>query len=285
MTTDSDLFLSLCNELLAKDGHDLDTQCRIASSLGYRGLELAPGTFGATSDATDAKILGQIRQRIVSHGLAVTGIHWLLAPFPDASLVDPSRRSYTTGILLKLVEQCSLLGGSVLVHGSPSSRQLSDKICKEVAMENAVAVLKPVVARTDDLGLTYCIEPLARTETPFLNTVAECLELVDRVDSGSFLTMIDTSAAGHSEDVAVADLIREWVPKGVIAHVQVNDTNRGAPGMGQDPFNQIVEALKSVSWERPIAVEPFQVVIDAAVTAAIGAATMRALWTTEMSSK
>lgn len=280
MKTDPDLFLSLCNELLAKDGHDLDAQCRIAKSLGYRGLELAPCTFGAAPDETDAEVLEQIRNRIGHQGLVVTGLHWLLAPFPDASLVDPSRRAYTTDILLRLVEQCALLGGSVLVHGSPSSRQPPDGMSKAAAIENAAAVLAPVASMADGLDLTYCIEPLARTETPFLNTVAECVELVDRIASGACKTMIDTSAAGQSEDLTVASLIREWVPKGVIAHVQVNDTNRGAPGMGEDPFDRIVSALKSVGWDRPIAVEPFRVVVDATVTAAVGAATMRALWTT-----
>jgi sugar phosphate isomerase/epimerase len=74
----------------------------------------------------------------------------------------------------------------------------------------------------------------------------------------------------------VADLIRHWVPGGKIGHIHANDSNRGAPGMGEDPFPAIVAALRDVGWSMPVGVEPFRTLINASVTAAIGAATLRA---------
>lgn len=272
------LFLSLCNEMLADEGLSLDDQCRVACALGYRGLELAPGTLSAQPHTLPDEELAKVRDTIEWQGLVVTGLHWLLAPYPDASIVDPAAQERTEAILLGLVDQCAALGASVLVHGSPSSRQLPAGMTHDAALDQAARLFKPIARRAEERGVTYCIEPLGRGETDFINTVVEGQALVEMVGSPAFQTMIDTSAAGQAEAEPVADLIERWVPKGNIAHIQVNDTNRGAPGTGDDPFADIVNALKVVGWSKPIAVEPFRAVVNATATAAIGAATMRALW-------
>lgn len=272
------LELSLCNELLAADGHDLDAQCARAAALGYMGLELAPGTLAEAPHRLTPDEAAAIRAIVERHGLRVTGLHWLLAPYPGLSITEPGREDETRAVLEALVRLCAALGGDVLVHGSPSSRVLPEGTGPEEALEQAARVLGPVARAAETAGVTYCIEPLAPAETAFLNTVEEALALVDRVNSPAFRTMIDTSAAGQAEELGVPDLIRRRVPEGRIAHVQVNDTNRGAPGTGADPFPAIAAALRDVGWDRPVAVEPFVTVIDGTVTAAIGAATMRACW-------
>ena len=48
-------------------------------------------------------------------------------------------------------------------------------------------------------GVTYCIEPLARSETAVVNTVAEAVEIVAAVGSPALRTMIDCSAAARAE--------------------------------------------------------------------------------------
>jgi len=87
--------------------------------------------------------------------------------------------------------------------------------------------------------------------------------------------MIDISAAGQVEP-PVADLVARWLPTGLVGHIHANDTNRGAPGMGDDPFPAIVAALVAAGWSHPVGVEPFRTLIDARVTAATGIATLRA---------
>lgn len=46
--------------------------------------------------------------------------------------------------------------------------------------------------------------------------------------------------------------------------------------MGDNPFANIVAALREVGWNKPVAIEPFSTCIDATLTAAIGLATIRA---------
>lgn len=270
------LELSLCNELLAADGLSLEAQCARAAALGYMGLELAPGTLAARPHEMGPDDWDAVRATVEAHGLRVTGLHWLLAPYPGLSIFDPATHAETRAVLAGLIEGCARLGGSVLVHGSPSSRNRPEGLSQGDALEMAAEVFAPVAARAAEAGLCYCIEPLSPAETNFAGTVEAAVVLVETVSDPAFSTMIDSSAAAQAEAAPVADLIRRWVPTGHIAHIQLNDSNRGAPGMGADPFHEIVAALVDVGWDRPVAIEPFRTCIDGTVTAAIGLATIRA---------
>ncbi len=270
--------LSMCNELLANEGLSLDRQCEVASALGYMGLELALGSLvPRPHEMTDAEAL-DLRRTVEAHGLVVTGLHWLLAPYPELSVTDPAKQPETQAVLSRLVTLCGVLGGRVLVHGSPAQRAPVPGEDAAQTMARLVETFAPIARLAETAGVTYCVEPLSPAETPVINTVADGAQLVAAVGSPAFRTMIDTSAAGQSEATPVADVIGQWLPSGSVAHVHVNDTNRGAPGMGRDPFHDIARALRRADWPHPVAVEPFRTCIDATTTAAIGAATMRAAW-------
>lgn len=266
---------SLCNELLAADGLSLSAQCAVARSLGYAGLELAPATLGPVPHRLDAAERAEIRRTIEADGLRVTGLHWLLSAYPNLSITDPARQAETAEVLLALVDLCADLGGRVLVHGSPGQRRRPAGMAEGQVLDALATFFAPVAEAAARRGVTYCIEPLSSVEADTITSVAEGAALAERVDVPAFMTMIDISAAGQMEP-PVAELIRAWVPGGRIGHIHANESNRGAPGMGDDPFPAIVAALRDVGWQWPIGVEPFRTLIDARVTAAIGVATLRA---------
>ena len=74
--------------------------------------------------------------------------------------------------------------------------------------------------------------------------------------------MIDTSSAGLAESEALPELIARWLPTGLIAHVQVNDPNRRAPGQGSMRFAPILQALQSGGYQGVVAIEPFDYLPD-----------------------
>lgn len=266
---------ALCNELLAVDGHDLAGQARIAQAIGYTGLELAPATLGATPHLIDVEDARRIRKAVEAEGVRVTGFHWLVSGYPDASITDPAKWDETRAILIGLIDLCARLGGRVLVHGSPKQRLRPQSMEDDALIAHLAEFFAPVARHAEARGLSYCFEPLSSAETDVINTVAQGVELVRAVGVPAFQTMIDISAAGQVEP-PVADLIRKWAPSGLIGHIHANDTNRGAPGMGSDPFPDIVAALLETGWNHPIGVEPFRTLLDARVTAAVGMATLRA---------
>jgi len=269
------LELTLCNELLHDEGLTLREQAEVAAALGYAGLEIAPATLGDAPHRMTAAQAAEARAAVEAAGIRVTGLHWLLTGYPEASITDPARRDETQEILIGLVELCAGLGGSVLIHGSPGQRLRPEGMGDAALIAHLAEFFAPVAAAAERAGVTYCIEPLAADETATITTVSEGAALVEAVGSPAFRTMIDCKAAGLQEP-PVAERIRQWVPRGVIGHIHANDTNRGAPGMGDDPFPEIGQALAATGWEGLVGVEPFRTLIDAKVTAANGIATLRA---------
>jgi len=270
------LDLVFCNELLAEEGMSFREQCDVISSLGYLGVEIAPGSLGPNPQALSDEIIARMRDVLDDTGLGLTGLHWLLSPYPNLSITDPRCRDDVVGILKELVELCAALGGNLMVHGSPQNRVIQADGYKD-GFNAACEVFKPVAEHAASLNVTYCIEPLDPGQTAFINTIQQGVELVDAVGNPAFLTMIDTSSAHFSESKPVADVIREWLPTGMIRHLHFNDSNRGAPGMGDDPFGDIVRAVVESDWTHPVTIEPFRVEVDATTTAEIGFSTIVAL--------
>jgi len=87
------LNLTLCNELLAADGLTLAEQAQVAAELGYMGLELAPATLGDIPHRLDETAIADIRRAVEDAGICVTGLHWLLSGYPDASITVPERQA------------------------------------------------------------------------------------------------------------------------------------------------------------------------------------------------
>lgn len=266
---------SLCNELLHHEGFDVSAQAKLAAQLGYCGLEIAPATLAEAPHLLRVEQVRQIRRQIEDQGIRVTGLHWLLSGYASASITDPGKQSETADILRGLIDLGAELGGDVLVHGSPMQRLRPDGMSDAALAEHLAAFFEPVAAHAQSLGQRYCIEPLSTRETDVITSVEEAVHIVELVDNPAFRTMIDCSAAGQVEP-PVADLIRKWIPTGHIGHIHANDTNRGAPGMGDDPFDKIIAALIETGWSMPIGVEPFVMLVNAQITAATGIATLRA---------
>ena len=257
---------ALCNEVLQP--LPFEQQCTTAAALGYDALEVAPFTLaGNPMDITDGQA-GVYRRMAEDSGLAISGLHWLLVAPAGLSIVsaDVRVRDETVGVMQRLVELCSLMGGRYLVHGSPKQRKVPPGSSHEEALERARDCLARVAVTAADCALVYCIEPLSTHETDLINTVADAARLVDEIGSPGLKTMIDCSAAGQTESQSVDELMSQWIPTGRIAHVQVNDPNRRGPGQGDMRFAPILETLL---WMRTmghyrgiVAVEPFEYVPD-----------------------
>ena len=68
---------SLCNEVIRE--LPFDRQCTLAAGLGYRGLEVAPFTFGEDGWQMPPSKRAEIRNACSNTGVVVSGLHRLLA--------------------------------------------------------------------------------------------------------------------------------------------------------------------------------------------------------------
>ena len=254
--------LSLCNEVLGSI--PLGEQCQLAARLGYVGLEIAPFTLAEAPERIPTAEAQRLRGVVEANGLVCTGLHWLLVKPSGLSVTDPdpSVRARTLDVVRRYIELCAELGGRVMVHGSPRQRQVAPGESHEAARARLVEFLRGAGEAAAQHGITYCLEPLARRETTLVNTVAEAADVVREVGLDSVRTMIDCSAAGATESESVPELIDRWLPTGLVAHVQVNDPNRRAPGQGEMRFGPILAALERQRYAGVVAVEPFDYIPD-----------------------
>lgn len=269
--------LSLCNEVLG--ALPFEDQCELAARLGYDGLEIAPFTLAEAPERIVVAEARRLRGIVEATGLSVTGLHWLLVRPVDLSVTSPDAalRRRTFEVVTRLIELCAELGGSVLVHGSPKQRQVGPGETQAIARERLRAFLADAADVAARHGVVYCIEPLSTQETELVNTVAEAAALVREIDRPALRTMIDCSAAGNAERCSVAELLDEWLPTGLIAHIQVNDPNRRAPGQGQMRFGPIFAALARNGYAGTVSVEPFDYVPDGPGAAAFAIGYLRGI--------
>jgi D-psicose/D-tagatose/L-ribulose 3-epimerase len=257
---------ALCNEVLAP--LPFAQQCKLAADLGYDGLEVAPFTLAEDPMTLSDADAADLRRIAEDHGLAIFGLHWLLVAPSGLSIVseDAPLRARTTGVMTRLVELCAAMGGRYLVHGSPKQRSVPAGSTRDQAWERARECLRAAGDAAAHHGVTYCLEPLSRRETDLFNTVEEAARMVQEVGSPGLRTMIDCSAAGQTESEPVHALMERWLPRGVIAHVQVNDPNRRGPGQGELDFGPILAVLARMDaaghFPGIVAVEPFDYVPD-----------------------
>lgn len=259
--------LALCNEVLRE--LDFAQQCALAASLGYDGLEVAPFTLSDTPHLLPQAHIAHLRRIVADSGIVISGLHWLLVQPAGLSLTDPDAtvRLRTIDVMRRLVALCAALGGEYLVHGSPAQRRLPDTGAADARAWAMEAFWMAADAATT-AGLRYCLEPLSRSETNFINTIAEAADIIETIDRPGLCTMLDASAATRTETDSPATLALRWLPSGLIGHVHLNDTSRQGPGQGDTPIAPILRALIAGGYPHWIGIEPFDYVPDGPTSAA-----------------
>lgn len=238
---------------------DFPAQCAFAAALGYDAIELAPFTLSDEPHLLNASERAAVRRAASDAGVEIVSLHWLLVVPEGLSINTPDEavRGQTIDVMRRLVGLCADLGGSVLVHGSPTARQIPEGADPEPYRQRAIDSFAAVASEAEAAGMIYCIEPLAARETNFLNRLDEAASVIDAIGSPAIRTMIDTCSAGVTESLPLPDLLGRWLPTGLIGHIQVNDPNKMGPGQGDTAFAPIFETLLSCGYDGAVAVEPF----------------------------
>ncbi len=247
--------LGICNELF--EGWDFGQVCRTVKGLGYDGLEIAPFTLAPRIDELNASRRRELKAQVEDAGLETIGLHWLLAKTEGFYLTspDPAVRRATAGYLVALAEATRDLGGSLMVLGSPKQRDLLPGVTYDHGVDYAIDVFDQVLAVLDSTDVDLCLEPLAPNDTNFINTCAQAMELIRRVDHPHFRLHLDVKAQSSEPDETVPALIRRYGTQA--GHFHAQDVNLRGPGMGDVNFGPILRALVESGYDRWVSVEVF----------------------------
>jgi sugar phosphate isomerase/epimerase len=248
--------IALCNEVIRELA--FERQCEFARKVGYDGLEVAPFTLGDEPQLLPASRRSELRRAASDAGIAITGPHYLMIAPKGLCITssDAGQRARTVEVMQRLCGLAADLGAKILVHGSPAQRRLEPGRETEGRKWGAEC-FSAVAGAAQQAGVVYCIEPLAGPDANFINTVEEATAIVRAVDNPALRTMVDCAAAGRAEAQPIPDLLRQWLPTGLIGHVHLNDPNRRGPGEGELQFAPVLQALSDGGYSGMAAVEPF----------------------------
>jgi sugar phosphate isomerase/epimerase len=219
---------------------------------GYDGVELA---------IRDPRLVdGDELARVVSaHGLVVpaigTGQAWGEEGLSFTS-GDPAVRAAAVERIKSHVPLAARFDAVIilgLIRGiTPAGRGGPEGQTHERSMDYLVAALQECAAVAAQTGVRFALEPLNRYETDLVHTVADGLDLVERVGAGNLGLLLDTFHMNVEEPV-IEESIRACGDR--IFHFHVADSNRRYPGAGHLDFESILDALSSTGYQRYVSGE------------------------------
>ena len=178
---------------------------------------------------------------------------------PEQDLISPEAATRAGGMsyLRGCIEAARDLGAVNLVGPMFSAvgrtwQQAPDE--RERDMELLTGELQELCAYAADHGVVLCIEPLNRFETSFINLTSQVVELVDRVGHPSCGILLDTFHM-NIEERSLGDAIRSAGDR--LKHVHACENDRGAPGTGHVPWEDVATALRDIGYDGPVVIESF----------------------------
>ncbi|WP_242875537.1 D-psicose 3-epimerase [Anaerobium acetethylicum] len=158
--------------------------------------------------------------------------------------------------LKRIVERISYMDGRAISGVGYAGWGSPDYIVndKSAMLERSVASMREIMKTAKDYNITYCVEAVNRFESVLINTAAEALDYVARVDSDHIGVLLDTYHMNIEED-SIGDAIRLAGDK--LFAVHTGDNNRRCPGRGHIDFDEVFQALSDIGYKGRIVSEPF----------------------------
>jgi D-psicose/D-tagatose/L-ribulose 3-epimerase len=218
-------------------------------SLGFDWIELAIEDIALVD-------LQRARQLIEAHGL---GVSVCAAMGPDRDLIhpDPDIRANGMAYIRECVDAAQTLGAHIVGGPLYSAVGRVWKQTPEEREQDMLLLIDQLRALADYAAprdVRLGVEALNRFETSFVNLIDQSIEIVDRVDHPACKVMVDTFHA-NIEESKLGDALRRAGDR--LIHVHTCENDRGAPGTGHLPWEDVAAALKDINYQGACVIESF----------------------------
>ena len=223
--------------------------------LGFDISEVASAEWGYYDDAT----LRELKACADHNGLKITYSIGLEDRY-DLASDDPAVRENGIRHVTRILESMPKVGATVINGVSYAGWQsmpdhgitMDEKRRKE---DLAVDSMKKLLKVAEDNGVIYCCEVVNRFEQYLLNTAAEGVAFVRRLESPNAKVLLDTFHMNIEEN----DLVQAILDTGDdLGHFHVGERNRMPAGSTHSlPWEDMAAALKKINYQGAIVMEPF----------------------------
>jgi sugar phosphate isomerase/epimerase len=149
-------------------------------------------------------------------------------------------------------KRCQAAGVKMVVWGSGGARRVPDGYDTELAMQQFIYIAKKVAAVAKYFDVVLAFESLNSTETNFVNTAEQALDLVKAVDHPNFRLNIDFyHMLMENEGPAIIEQAGKYVVHCELAEKE----GRSAPGVHHQDFTPYFKALKKINYRGKVIVE------------------------------
>lgn len=222
-----------------------------AAKIGFDVLEFQAQPLLEMSDDH----IRELRKRADDAGIELT-YSLGLDPNYDVSSLDETVRLGGVKYLQNIIRKMHVGGGTLLSGVSYAGWGCPNVVMndKRPYLEQSVKSMKEIIKVAEECGVTYCVEAVNRFETCIINTAAEALDYVARIDSKNIGVLLDTYHMNIEEN-NIGDAIRLVGDK--LTSFHTGENNRTAPGRGHLDWDEIFGALADINYKGRIVSEPF----------------------------
>jgi D-psicose/D-tagatose/L-ribulose 3-epimerase len=196
--------------------------------------------------------LGLTRELLKEHGLGL-GCSRGLTFAADVSSEDPACVARGLAMLEEGVTITAALGGSYfggILYGAMA--KYPGPITAQ-GRRNATESVKRMAEFAGERGVTLGLEVVNRYESNQLNTAAQALEMLDRIDAPNVVVHLDTYHMNIEQDFMKPVLLCGKR----LGYVHIGESHRGYLGTGTIDFPTFFKALNSIDYQGVITFESF----------------------------
>ncbi len=164
---------------------------------------------------------------------------------PDAALAFLKTAIEATAEMGALALSGVIYGGIGERSGQPPT---------EAEYDNVARCLTAAATHARTRGIDLGIEAINRYENHLINTGQQAVEMVERIGAENMFVHLDTYHM-NIEEKGVANGI--LAAREHLRYIHLSESDRGTPGKGNIPWNEIYGALAAIGFEGGLAMESF----------------------------
>ncbi len=177
----------------------------------------------------------------------------------DLSSFDPSVRKDTMKYLTECLQTGAEVNAKIFcgpLYAGGGKRHWLGADEKKREWELAVTGIRELASRAGEYGIVLALEPLNRYRTSVVNTVEQALEMIKEIDAPNVGIHYDTFHA-CLEEKDFLESLELALQSGKVEHFHACANNRGAPGQGVLPWQEIMDLLVKYQYSGHITMETF----------------------------